>query len=169
MRRWCVGLCCGVGVSLLAGVPPPNFAVGNAAPAVEADGQSGGASASTVWIMTHNIHHGAGNDDCSSPAPPSGTPPGSDCGLNLERIAATIRDQNVAIVGRQEVDRFWGRADTRNEQRGLLLARIRAGDVRLQFYNTHLHTTEADRRLPGWRPAPDQDSPHRPCPRARRH
>ena len=155
--------------------------------------------------MSYNIHHAAGNDDCVTPAPQPGTPPGPDCGLNLERIVSVIRSQNVDIVGLQEVDRFWGRSgmvdqaaelatllgmqacyganldhqpdthsaaphqygtlvlsrhpilgcentplprtDARNEQRGLLLARIRVGDVKLQFYNTHLHTTEADRRL----------------------
>ncbi|HXG68980.1 MAG TPA: endonuclease/exonuclease/phosphatase family protein [Gemmatimonadaceae bacterium] len=39
------------------------------------------------------------------------------------------------------------RAGTASEQRGLLHARIRPGDVTVDFYNTHLHTAEADRRL----------------------
>jgi len=163
------------------------------------------AAVTSARVMTYNIHHGAGNDDCTSPAPQPGTPPGPDCGLNLARIAAVIRAQDVDIVGLQEVDRFWGRSamvdqsaslatmlgmhacyganldhppdihaaaphqygtlvlsryqivscentplprvETTSEQRGLLHARIRAGDVTLQFYNTHLHVTEADRRL----------------------
>lgn len=190
MRRSCATLC-GCLALLSTAVVPPIVA--------------GSGAASTAWLMSYNIHHGAGNDDCLTPAPPAGTPPSPDCGLNLERIASVIRSQNVDIVGLQEVDRFWGRSgmvdqaaeletllgmqacfganldhqpdahsaaphqygtlilsryqilgcentplprtDTRNEQRGLLLARIRAGDVKLQFYNTHLHTTEADRRL----------------------
>jgi endonuclease/exonuclease/phosphatase family metal-dependent hydrolase len=38
-----------------------------------------------------------------------------------------------------------------NEQRGLSLALIDLGTVRLRFYNTHLHTTAADRLLQGAR------------------
>jgi len=190
MRRSCATLCCCLALLSTAAVPPI---------------VAGSRAASTAWLMSYNIHHGAGNDDCLTPAPQAGTPPGPDCGLNLGRIASVIRSQNVDIVGLQEVDRFWGRsgmvdqaaeletllgmqacyganldhqpdahsaaphqygtlilsrypilsckntalprADTRNEQRGLLHAQIRAGDVKLQFYDTHLHTTEADRRL----------------------
>jgi len=205
MGRWCVALCSCVSLSCLAGVPPNVSGVAGAAQTVAAAGRSSGGAAWATWVMSYNIHHGSGNDDCVTPVPQSGMPPGPDCGLNLERIAEVIRAQRVDIVGLQEVDRFWGRsgmvdqaaalgtmlgmevcyganldhppdlhstaphqygtlvlsryeilacentllprADVQSEQRGLLHARIRAGDVKLQFYNTHLHTVEADRRI----------------------
>ncbi len=46
----------------------------------------------TVRAMSYNIHHGQGVDDR----------------LDLERIAAEIRDSGADIVGLQEVDRHWG-------------------------------------------------------------
>ena len=42
---------------------------------------------------------------------------------------------------------FLSRTLTSNEQRGLTRALINVRGVPLQFYNTHLHTTAADRRL----------------------
>jgi len=162
-------------------------------------------AAQPLRVMTYNIHHGAGNDDCVTPQAEPGSPPDADCGLNLERIAGIIRSEAPDVAGLQEVDRFWARsggvdqaaalgamlnmqscyganlthgpdahasvpheygtlilsrhpiaacenthlprAGSASEQRGLLKAAIRAGAVSLDFYNTHLHTQEADRRL----------------------
>jgi endonuclease/exonuclease/phosphatase family metal-dependent hydrolase len=42
---------------------------------------------------------------------------------------------------------FLPRTSTRNEQRGLLAARINVRGVPLLFLNTHLHTTQADRLI----------------------
>lgn len=174
---------------------------GRAAPAAPLSASAG----QPLRVMSYNIHHGAGNDDCDAPPAAPGAHPNADCGLSLERIAAVIRAENVDIAGLQEVDRFWARsggvdqaaalgallgmetcyganlthgADTHasvpheygtlvvsrfaiascnnallpragaaTEQRGLLKAGIRAHSVLIDFYNTHLHTLEADRRL----------------------
>jgi endonuclease/exonuclease/phosphatase family metal-dependent hydrolase len=61
-----------------------------------------------LQITTYNIHHGAGNDACTSP--PVTVPPQAECALNLKRIAATIRAFDSDIVALQEVDRFWARS-----------------------------------------------------------
>lgn len=159
-------------------------------------------------VMTYNIHHGTGNDACTTPPAMLGQPPNPDCGLNLRRIADVIRAQNPDVVGLQEVDRFWARsayvdqaawlarelgmhvcyganlnhpADShadrphqygtailsqypvlectnrylpmvlvegqRNEQRGLLEALVNVRGALLRFYNTHLHTRYADRKI----------------------
>jgi endonuclease/exonuclease/phosphatase family metal-dependent hydrolase len=161
------------------------------------------AAGARLRVLTYNIHHGAGNDDCRSVSSSGAVSP--DCSLDLDRIAAVIRALKPDIVGLQEVDRFWirsrgvdqpaylasalgmnvcfqanldhgpdahagvlhqygtavlsrhpilectntllPRSSPESEQRGLLAARIDAGGVRLRFYNTHLHTVEADRIL----------------------
>jgi endonuclease/exonuclease/phosphatase family metal-dependent hydrolase len=66
------------------------------------------AAGAQLRVLTYNIHHGAGNDDCrNTPAPGAAS---ADCSLDLDRIAAVIRAQNPDIVGLQEVDRFWIRS-----------------------------------------------------------
>lgn len=194
--RWFVRaavLCIGAGTAACASVPETSVR-----PPAPGAGQA-------LRVMTFNIHHGAGNDDCVTPPAAAGALPNADCGLNLERVAGIIRAAKVDVAGLQEIDRFWARsggvdqaavlgamlgmpscfganlthgADTHaavpheygtlilsrhpivscantllpragsdSEQRGLLKARIDTGAVSFDFYNTHLHTREADRRL----------------------
>lgn len=83
------------------------MACASAAPA--APGGSPGAG-TAARFLTYNIHHGAGGDDCTTPPAAPGAPPNADCGLDLERIAAVIRAEQVDVAGLQEVDRFWGRS-----------------------------------------------------------
>lgn len=61
-------------------------------------------------VMTYNIHHGTGNDDCTPP--PVTRPPSTECAFDLDRIADVIRAEAPDIVALQEVDRFWGRSGT---------------------------------------------------------
>ncbi|MGH9161167.1 MAG: endonuclease/exonuclease/phosphatase family protein [Vicinamibacteraceae bacterium] len=164
---------------------------------------SGGERGAT--FATYNIHHGSGNEECTTPPAEPGQPPNPDCNLDLQRIARVIQSLDADIVGLQEVDRFWARsayvdqpralarmlrmhscyganldhpADSHanvphqygtailsvwriqgcentllprtnpaNEQRGLLEARINAGNVPLRFYNTHLQHNSLDDRI----------------------
>lgn len=57
-----------------------------------------GAATNTLRVMTYNIHHGIG----------------SDGKLDLDRIAALIKTQNVDIVALQEVDRGTTRTSRRD-------------------------------------------------------
>lgn len=59
-------------------------------------------------VTTYNIHHGTGNDACTPP--PVTVPPQTECGFDLERVAATIRAFDSDVVALQEVDRFWARS-----------------------------------------------------------
>ena len=59
-------------------------------------------------VTTYNIHHASGNDDCTPPA--AAVPPAAECGLDLERVIATIRSFDADVVALQEVDRFWARS-----------------------------------------------------------
>lgn len=63
-----------------------------------------------VRVMTYNIHHGSGNDDCTDEETPEGEIPDADCALDLERIAEVIQSQSPDIVALQEVDRLWARS-----------------------------------------------------------
>lgn len=63
-----------------------------------------------LTVATYNIHHGTGNDTCTTPPPQPGQPPNADCGLDLERIASVIEQLGADVVGLQEVDRFWARS-----------------------------------------------------------
>jgi endonuclease/exonuclease/phosphatase family metal-dependent hydrolase len=156
-----------------------------------------------VRVVTWNIHHAAGNDDCKAPAPT--TPPAAECALNLQRVGDIVRSFEADVVALQEVDRFWGRtgnvdqasalgtmtgmrvcyggnldhqaddhaaqphqygtliltkaplgacwntllprASTSTEQRGLLHAEIDVQGIRFHIFNTHLHTTIAERTV----------------------
>jgi endonuclease/exonuclease/phosphatase family metal-dependent hydrolase len=64
----------------------------------------------SLRVMTFNIHHGSGNDDCTDPEVPEGEIPEAECALDLERIAEVIRAEDPDIVALQEVDRFWARS-----------------------------------------------------------
>ena len=67
-----------------------------------------GEGRNALRVMTYNIHHGAGNEECAPRE--AGSAPAADCGLNLERIAEVITAAKADIVGLQEVDRFWARS-----------------------------------------------------------
>lgn len=87
--------------------------MGMAAEPVAASAQtpaSGAAGGENVRAMTYNIKHAQGNDDCNNPTPVPDTIPEPDCELNLDRVASVIEDSGAAIVGLQEVDRFWARS-----------------------------------------------------------
>ncbi len=84
-----------------------------------------GERAAELRVMTYNIHHGAGNDECAPR--PAGSAPAADCGLNLERIADVIRTSRADIVGLQEVDRFWVRSGGMDQPR--VLAQLLAMSV----------------------------------------
>jgi endonuclease/exonuclease/phosphatase family metal-dependent hydrolase len=57
-------------------------------------------------VMTWNIRHALGNDDC----------------LDLDRVIAVIREANPDLVALQEVDRFWPRSS--NQDQPALLASV---------------------------------------------
>lgn len=63
-----------------------------------------------IRLLSWNIKHAAGNDDCVNPTPVPGTPPATECAVDLERIASLIERENPDIVTLQEVDRFWARS-----------------------------------------------------------
>lgn len=84
-----------------------------------------GEGRADLRVMTYNIHHGAGNEECAPRA--AGSAPAADCGLNLERIAEVIRDAKADIVGLQEVDRFWTRSGGVDQPR--VLAQLLAMSV----------------------------------------
>jgi len=95
-------------------------------------GQSTGSTAQErdddVRVMTYNIRHGQGNDDCSDAATPDATPEGSEpasleldgtpestpsaaqCNVDLVRTTDVIASLEPDIVALQEVDRFWDRS-----------------------------------------------------------
>jgi endonuclease/exonuclease/phosphatase family metal-dependent hydrolase len=62
-------------------------------------------------VMTWNIRHALGNDDC----------------LDVDRVIAVIRDANPDLVALQEVDRFWPRSS--NQDQPALLASALGMDV----------------------------------------
>lgn len=61
-------------------------------------------------VMTYNIKHGQGNDDCADPTVPEGDLPTVQCAVDLERAADVIREADPDIVALQEIDRFWARS-----------------------------------------------------------
>ncbi len=61
-----------------------------------------------VTVATFNIHHGAGPDDR----------------LDLEHVADVIADNELDIVGLQEVDRHWGERSDFVDQAGWLAERL---------------------------------------------
>jgi endonuclease/exonuclease/phosphatase family metal-dependent hydrolase len=64
----------------------------------------------SVRVMTYNIKHGQGNDDCEDEEAPEGTPPATQCAVDLERTADVIASFEPDIVALQEVDRWWARS-----------------------------------------------------------
>ena len=84
-----------------------------------------GEGRSALRVMTYNIHHGAGNEECAPRA--AGSTPAADCGLNQERIAGVISAAKADIVGLQEVDRFWARSGGVDQPR--VLAQLLAMSV----------------------------------------
>lgn len=71
-----------------------------------------------VRVMTYNIKHGQGNDDCEddgtpdgrSLGTPEGTPSAAQCDVDLDRTADVIASLESDIVALQEVDRSWARS-----------------------------------------------------------
>lgn len=63
-----------------------------------------------VRVMTYNIKHGQGNDDCEDEGKPEGTPSAAQCDVDLDRTADVIVSQESDIVALQEVDRSWARS-----------------------------------------------------------
>ncbi|MPY91132.1 MAG: metal-dependent hydrolase [Luteitalea sp.] len=70
-------------------------------------------------VASYNIHHGSGNDECTTPPAEPGQPPNPDCSLDLGRIAQVIRALNAEVIGLQEVDRFWARSGDVDQPRAL--------------------------------------------------
>lgn len=61
-------------------------------------------------VMSYNIKHGRGNDDCVNPTAVPDTIPEAECEIDLERVAGAIDASGASIIGLQEVDRFWARS-----------------------------------------------------------
>lgn len=61
-------------------------------------------------VMTYNIKHGRGNDDCVNPTVSEGTIPNTECEVDLARTSEVIERSGASIVGLQEVDRYWARS-----------------------------------------------------------
>lgn len=72
----------------------------------------GGAQegAGSLRVMTYNIKHGQGNDECTDATPIAGNVPAEQCAVDLERTAKVIEEQEPDIAAIQEVDRFWARS-----------------------------------------------------------
>jgi endonuclease/exonuclease/phosphatase family metal-dependent hydrolase len=68
------------------------------------------ADGEPITVMTYNIKHARGNDDCVNPTPEEGTVPESECEIDLQRIADVIDASGASVIGLQEVDRFWARS-----------------------------------------------------------
>jgi endonuclease/exonuclease/phosphatase family metal-dependent hydrolase len=60
--------------------------------------------------VTYNIHHGAGNDDCTARPPSDGAAAGLSCGYDLTRTIRTLASFDADVIALQEVDRFWNRS-----------------------------------------------------------
>lgn len=80
----------------------PTMAAAQTPVAVEED--------TAVRIMSYNIKHARGNDDCVNPTAAPDIIPEAECEVDLERIADVIRASEADIVNLQEVDRFWARS-----------------------------------------------------------
>jgi endonuclease/exonuclease/phosphatase family metal-dependent hydrolase len=89
-----------------------------AAGALKAQTESRGGERG-LTVATYNIHHGSGNEACTTPPAEPGQPPNPDCNLNLRRIARVIRSLDADIIGLQEVDRFWARSGGVDQPRAL--------------------------------------------------
>lgn len=66
--------------------------------------------ASGLRVVTYNIRHGQGNDDCDDEEAAEGTPPAAQCAVDLERTVDVISSLEPDILAIQEVDRFWARS-----------------------------------------------------------
>lgn len=66
--------------------------------------------ASGLRVVTYNIKHGQGNDDCDDEEAAEGTPAAVQCAVDLERTADIISSLEPDILAIQEVDRFWDRS-----------------------------------------------------------
>lgn len=64
----------------------------------------------SVRVMTYNIRHGQGNDDCEDEQVSAGTPAAAQCSFDLGRTADLIASFEPDIIALQEVDRFWARS-----------------------------------------------------------
>lgn len=61
-------------------------------------------------VMSYNIKHAQGNDDCVDPTAAADALPEAQCAIDLPRVADVIDESGASIVGLQEVDRFWSRS-----------------------------------------------------------
>ncbi len=66
--------------------------------------------AGSLRVMTYNIKHGQGNDECADATPAAGDVPDVQCAVDLDRTAGVIEAQEPDIAAIQEVDRFWARS-----------------------------------------------------------
>lgn len=69
-------------------------------------------------VMSYNIKHAQGNDDCRDPEVAEGEIPEIGCAVDLERTAELIQDYDPDIVALQEVDRFWARSGSVDQPEG---------------------------------------------------
>ena len=74
------------------------------------NGSGAQEGASSLRVMTYNIKHGQGNDDCDDVTPAAGDVPALQCAVDLDRTAGVIEAQEPDIAAIQEVDRFWARS-----------------------------------------------------------
>ena len=88
------------------------FSGGALAPMVAAQSESASPvpEADGLRVMSYNIKHARGNDDCVNPTAPEGSVPEAECEIDLPRVADVIDQSGASIVGLQEVDRFWARS-----------------------------------------------------------
>jgi endonuclease/exonuclease/phosphatase family metal-dependent hydrolase len=63
-----------------------------------------------IRVMSYNIKHARGNDDCVNPTAVPDTIPEAECEIDIERVAGVIEESGASIIGLQEVDRFWARS-----------------------------------------------------------
>jgi len=66
--------------------------------------------AGSLRVMTYNIKHGQGNDECDDATPTAGDVPDVQCAVDLDRTAGVIEEREPDIAAIQEVDRFWARS-----------------------------------------------------------
>ena len=74
------------------------------------NGSGAQEGASSLRVMTYNIKHGQGNDDCDDATPAAGDVPAVQCAVDLDRTTGVIEALDPDIAAIQEVDRFWARS-----------------------------------------------------------
>lgn len=72
--------------------------------------------ANGITFATYNIKHAQGNDECEEATVEEGDVAQTQCAVDLQRTADAIESLDADVVAVQEVDRFWGRSGTVDQE-----------------------------------------------------